>query len=422
MRYIIVLSVLSIFALSGCAGNAYMQGRKLSDAGDYQKAIEKFTAKIESDPLDHYAWRELGIAYYELQNYTEALRVLSQADSLHADARTKLFLGLTYEKQRNWGNALLAHRSALELNPPSALVSRIKTRQELIARRDFIDKILANEDAIDVDTIPTNTIAVYDFDGSSLGPELAPLAVGLAEFISIDLTKVKSLTVIERLRLQALMNELDLAERGVTDRANAPRVGRLLGSYRVITGFVTSPEEDYLLLGGTIINTTDGSEKTPDSEEGKLKKLFELEKAFVYQILEELGVVPTPEELKELEKLPTHSYDAFLAYCRGLSLQRQGKFVAAQTQFEQAKSADNSFSEASEQLDATLALAADAEFESVVQSQTLGGLADLGSRLGGIVENTGAITGDQPTTETTPNKPPVIPVGSVKVTGNVGGK
>ena len=57
---------------------------------------------------------------------------------------------------------------------------RIKTRQELIARRDFIDKILDNEDAIDVDTIPTNTIAVYDFDGSSLGPELAPLAVGLA--------------------------------------------------------------------------------------------------------------------------------------------------------------------------------------------------------------------------------------------------
>ena len=101
---------------------------------------------------------------------------------------------------------------------------------------------------------------------------------------------------------------------------------------------------------------------------------------------------------------------------------RQGKFIAAQTQFEQAKAADNSFSEASDQLDATLALAADAEFESVVQSQTLGGLVDLGSRLGGIVDNTGAITGDQTETETTPKRPPVIPVGSVNVKGDVGGR
>ena len=105
-----------------------------------------------------------------------------------------------------------------------------------------------------------------------------------------------------------------------------------------------------------------------------------------------------------------------------MSLQRQGKFVAAQTQFEQAKTSDNSFSEAGDQLDATLALAADAEFESIVQSQTLGGLVDLGSRLGGIVDNTGAITGEESGTENPTTEPPRIPVGSVKVKGDVGGK
>ena len=60
--------------------------------------------------------------------------------------------------------------------------------------------------------------------------EMAPLAKGFAEFTAIDLAKVKSLRVIDRLKIDMILDELQLSASGAVDPSTAPRMGKLLGS------------------------------------------------------------------------------------------------------------------------------------------------------------------------------------------------
>ena len=217
-----------------------------------------------------------------------------------------------------------------------------------------------------------------------------------------------------------------LVERGLVDPSTAPRVGMLLGSRRVVTGWVDSPEADLLRLGSAIINTIDSSEAFPDVEEGKLKKIMQLQVAFVYQVLHELGIEPDEEERKAIETIPTESFEAFMAYCRGLQYRKRGEYEEATQQFEQAVELDNQFSEATEQAEETAELAEQEEFESFVSTETMDGIPELESTLSNVIDNTTTVP--SPTEEessppsSTAEQPPVVPRGTLHVEGKFDNK
>ena len=72
-------------------------------------------------------------------------------------------------------------------------------------------------------------VAVLYFDYSGPDEQLAQLRVGLAQMLITDLTGVEGAPVVERARLQAILDELELGHQGITDPATAARVGRLVG-------------------------------------------------------------------------------------------------------------------------------------------------------------------------------------------------
>ena len=59
-----------------------------------------------------------------------------------------------------------------------------------------------------------NTVAVLYFLDRTGKPDLDPLQKGLTVMLITDLSKVKSLTVVERVRLQAVAEELKLGVSG----------------------------------------------------------------------------------------------------------------------------------------------------------------------------------------------------------------
>ena len=320
--------LVAVLVLAGCSQSLYLRGRSLCDDGQHRQAVATLQAGLQSDAADYRSWRELGVAHYELGEYELALTALQRSLLLQPTARCQLYAGMCHEKlapgeltpeakASRYASARSAYQASLGLNPPQALLNGIQARMERLLRIESIHKALARENSIDADTIPANTVAVYDFDSEGLPPDLAPLAVGLAEFTSLSLAKVKSLQVVERLRVQELLREMEWVKEGKVDASMAPRTGLLLGSRRVVTGWVSNPEAEKVRMGSSIHNTVDHSEATPDIEEGKLRRIIKLQVAFVYQILEELGVVPTPAEQKAIEAVPTESYDAFMAFCRG---------------------------------------------------------------------------------------------------------
>jgi len=402
-----ILLVLLLIMLVGCSASFYGKGRKLTEQGQYDQAIEAFYEQIARYPQQAEAWRELGVAYYEKGDLTKAEDALKQANGMKPDARTNLYLGLIYERQEMVDQAIAAYGMALSFDPGGKTGNMIRAHlDQLITKqmRGEIDQALRNEEAIDIAQIPENTVAVVDFDGTHLSPEMAPLAKGFAEFTAIDLAKVKSLRVIDRLKIDMILDELQLSASGAVDPATAPRMGKLLGSRHLVGGAVMDLGESGVRLDGVIVKTDDSTSMMTDPAEGNVGQIFAVQKAFVFNVLDNLGIELTAEERDAISEVPTESYLAFLAYCRGLDYQSRGFFRDAQASFQQAVQQDQNFGAAEDKvfsLDAALSLGPDyslSQFEtSVVAEATLpqptsgldsrlrriggyGGLPEFGSR------------------------------------------
>lgn len=87
-------------------------------------------------------------------------------------------------------------------------------------------------------------VAVLYFENQG-NPGLEPLKVGLAQMLITDLQATPGVDVVERARLQALLDELKLGHDGVTDPATAAKVGKLVGAEYLVLG-------SYFELMGTL--------------------------------------------------------------------------------------------------------------------------------------------------------------------------
>jgi TolB-like protein len=83
---------------------------------------------------------------------------------------------------------------------------------------------------------PPTTIAVLYFDYAGHDQTLEPLKKGLAQMLITDLAVVDTLRVVERERLQALLEEQKLAKSGKIDAGTAARIGKLLGARYLVLG------------------------------------------------------------------------------------------------------------------------------------------------------------------------------------------
>ena len=430
--------VLLLLLAAGCSQSLYMQGRNSVEQGQYDRAIDYLYKEIQTNPESFEAWRELGIAFYNKGDLIKAEDALKQANSIQPDARTNLFMGLILEQQREFDRAIAAYSASLNLKAESKTKAMIRAHLDnLVSRKLKEDAFLAveNESKIDVDTIPANSIAVVDFDGSQLPPDLAPVSRGLAEFTAIDLSKVSSLRVVDRLKIDALLNELKLSSLQSSDPHYAPRVGRLLGGRRIITGSVLSAGDNRLQLNGAVVNTADSSTELTGPTEGDLSEFFKLQKDFVFKVIDSLGVQLTLEERDAINEVPTESFLAFIAYCRGLDYQSQGNIDAARREFQTAAANDKGFVQAGSRAEALKASPGAGgqgegsfqEFESSVTEASDQEMEDLKLDIvqNNIIINSGFIRDrlDYDRFGFSPRRPPVTsPTVNVGIKGDIDGK
>ncbi len=85
-------------------------------------------------------------------------------------------------------------------------------------------------------TTTTTTIGVLYFDYAGKNAELAPLSKGLAQMLISDLAAVDTVQVVERERLQAVLDEQKLSQSGKIDGRTAARIGKLLGARYLVLG------------------------------------------------------------------------------------------------------------------------------------------------------------------------------------------
>jgi TolB-like protein len=197
----------------------------------------------------------------------------------------------------------------------------------------------------------SETVAVLYFSNHSGQSALDPLQKGLAVMLISDLSKIEGIKLVERPKLQALVEEIGLGKSGLVDPATVPRVGRLLRSAHVVSGKFDKLELQKFGIDPGILNTGDEwLSDLPDSE-GLLGDIFRMEKDVLLEILEYLKKSPKLMGVEEILRTPmTTSLEALLFFFKGINESDQGNYPMAANFYRKSLKSDPGLMPAAESL------------------------------------------------------------------------
>lgn len=404
MRKITVMGMLvGSTLLSACAsGGRGGQAQKRDPS-----AIAKLQQERKQNPQSANVMRALGIAYYKAGRHYVARSVLEQARQLDPrDGTTALYAGLAAEQTGDLPAARDAYSSYLTFGRTQRVRAQLQARLASIARLELEQSAklaLANEAQLSSQPGDARTVAVLPLRFSGTDSTLKPLERGIADLLVNDLSQSKSLIVVERDRMQALFDEIKLAQTGAAEATTAVRSGKLIRAGRIVQGAITELPSQSLRIDAAVVDASTTRATGSASGDDKLDDLFSLEKKIAFNLFDALGITLSAAERKAVEQRPTRSMAAFLSYSSGLMAQDGGNFEEARRYYQDAVRADPSFRAAGQRLQqveqisaargTTLAqveleLAGSAE-ERVVQAAQLGsatGTADNQSLNGTAVQ------------------------------------
>ena len=184
-----------------------------------------------------------------------------------------------------------------------------------------------------------NTVAVLYFQNKTNQSDLDPLQKGLTLMLITDLSKVGGLQVIERVRLQALIEEMGLGTTGLVAPGAAPRVGRLLGAQWIVGGEILKGPADQLNLQSNPLEVLTQKILGQLMTGGPLEEVFRMEKDLLFEIVKLLKIDVRPIE-HELRKPCSTNLRALMALFRAIDASDQKNYESAAEFYEKALKED----------------------------------------------------------------------------------
>lgn len=186
------------------------------------------------------------------------------------------------------------------------------------------------------------TVAVLYFQNQG-NPELEPLKVGIAQMLTTDLVGAGQAKIVERVQLQAVLDELKLGHSAVADKDTSAKVGKLLGAEYLLMG-------SYFSLAGTLrvdarlVKVETGEIVHANGANGGVADFMELEHTLAASFRERLGqllpgVVPALPEVTRAVAA-AHPLDAALALSEGLIALDNHELPRARDSFQKALTDD----------------------------------------------------------------------------------
>jgi len=182
-----------------------------------------------------------------------------------------------------------------------------------------------------------NTMAVLYFQNKTGESEFDPLQKGIPLLLIADLSNVKGLQVIERVKLQALVEEIGLGTSGLVEFNAAPRVGRLLGARWLIGGDISKGS---IGIQSNLLDVPGQKVTGQAVVKGNLPELFRLEKDLLFEILKLLKIEVPPEEERELRKPCSTNIKALMALFKGIEASDRKDYQRAAEYYEVASRED----------------------------------------------------------------------------------
>ena len=370
MRMRSLFMVVVLAGTSACATAARSSG---------PDAIARLERARAAQPRSEPVLRALGIVYYKAGRLPEARSALEEAAKQNPrDGTVALYLGMTAEAQNDLSAARTAYSSYLTFGRTKRVRSQLSDRLAALERKEIAQRAKAQveqERTLSSVAGGRNVVAVMPLTFTGVDTTLKALERGLAELLTTDLARSRQLTVVERARIQSLLDEIKLQQSGTTDASTNVRAGKILQAGRMVQGSILQQGQQLRVDAAVIdVPTTQVAGSTNDDQ--ALDQLFTLERNIVLGLFQQLGITLTTAERNEIEQRPTRSIAAFLSYSRGLLEEDQGRYDDANRYYQNAVRIDPGFGVARTKVEQTQSILNSAQVTTQQIEQGLNGTAE----------------------------------------------
>ena len=337
---IIAVSVLLVI-LAGCT--SYMKGNTQLSWDNYEAAIEHYQDHLARNPEHWQARERLGYAYLQSGNSDAAIAELTRVlEQRPGEPSATYYLGMAYLRSGRQDRAIETWKGYRNEDNPE-LEQEIQKQLTLLEISESIRlarQALADEASLQTSRPASHTVAVFYFKDTSEDRRFRQLQKAMAALIISDLTQIESLEVLERTRVQFLLDEMQMGQTGIVEPQTAPRVGHLLGAENLVVGTL---EPGSLAVNTSVASTTQNDVVAAFGLTGETDRFYELQKEIVYNILKVMNVQLTEDEQEKIRQYHTRDMDAVLYFGQGLDALDAGEWKTAKNYFEQAVIEDPSF-------------------------------------------------------------------------------
>jgi TolB-like protein len=209
--------------------------------------------------------------------------------------------------------------------------------------RAWAKKALAQEASIDGKQ-SGKSVAVLYFENKTDWKKLDLLQKGLALMLITDLSKLKDIQLRERIKMQALIEEMKLGTSGIFTPDTAPRIGKLLGASLLVGGEIEKGDKRPFEIQSVILSVrTEKSIGSPSVDGDLLEGIFQMEKDLLFEIIRILKIELTPDVKKMLKEPITKNLEALLYWFEAVDAGDGGNQEKARDLLKKAAEADPDF-------------------------------------------------------------------------------
>jgi TolB-like protein len=170
------------------------------------------------------------------------------------------------------------------------------------------------------------TIAVLYFDNGAIGraAEFEPLRKAMADVLITELSQNPNLRVVERDRLQALLEEQDLSGSKHIDKETAVRVGKLVGAHHMIFGDFVVDLRGAMRIDARAVDVETSEIEHTETVTDQADNLLKLLPALADKLNSGLKLPPMPDRrVRDLNQTAPRSGDLryLITYARAMDAQ-----------------------------------------------------------------------------------------------------
>ncbi len=181
------------------------------------------------------------------------------------------------------------------------------------------------------------TIAVSDFENRSTEFYLDSWEKSVPELLKSELTAESAIRLVERGRIESVLQEQALSMTGLVDSSTAQKIGGLLGAEYVVTGSIDL-NADWIMINASIIKVSTGETKSEFVRSGNQSYLNEMVALLGNNIIHTLLGTGSYREKIEIKKYPTVYFLAGTAVLAAGTIWANSQYLKKQDEYNRTTS------------------------------------------------------------------------------------